>query len=160
VRLVVVHGQPMGLPIDKRSIPSRTELPVHTIVSDDALILPHRANPFGWNSREPQVSQFGCFRCSRVPCLNEITETSIVACGHRPVCGPLRLGRAMVDRFLFKIEQRQRKSPAEAGLGPDGMGEDGQGRAIQGARRTRGITEIALGITFRAAPDEPHGAVE
>jgi hypothetical protein len=65
-----------------------------------------------------------------------------------------------VDTFLFKIEQRQRKSPAEAGLGPDGMGDDGQGRAIQGARRTRGITEIALGTTFRAAPDEPHGAVE
>jgi signal transduction histidine kinase len=29
---------------------------IASITSDDALILPHRANPAGWNFREPQVA--------------------------------------------------------------------------------------------------------
>ncbi len=32
-----------------------SEWTIATIISDDVLILPHRANPVGWNFREPQV---------------------------------------------------------------------------------------------------------
>ncbi len=31
-----------------------SEWTIATIISDDVLILPHRANPVGWNFREPQ----------------------------------------------------------------------------------------------------------
>ena len=33
-----------------------SERTIATIISDDVLILPHRANPVGWNFREPQGS--------------------------------------------------------------------------------------------------------
>jgi len=43
------------------SIPSKWT--IASIISDDALILPHRANPVGWNFRESQ-QQHGMYSSS------------------------------------------------------------------------------------------------
>jgi hypothetical protein len=37
-----------------------SEWTIATIISDDVLILPHRANPVGWNFREPQDGDRSC----------------------------------------------------------------------------------------------------
>jgi transposase len=61
--------------------------------------------------------------------------------------------RLMPPAYVKPYVKRQKNDAADADARQqnrqNGLGDHGQGRALQRTRRTRGVTEIALGITRR-----------